>query len=118
MSFAGAFRPLVLVRLGEVIEYRGSRNPIGLYGDTKKVFEQLEIELQKGDSVYLFSDGYVDQFGGEQLKKLNKSRFRELLLTMETMDIKEQEAFLEYALNNWKQQEEQTDDILVIGLKF
>ena len=117
LSFAGAFRPLVLVRLGEVIEYRGSRNPIGLYGDTKKVFEQIEIELQQGDSLYLFSDGYVDQFGGEQSKKLNKSRFRELLLTMQTMDVKEQEAFLEYALNNWKQQEEQTDDILVIGLK-
>jgi serine phosphatase RsbU (regulator of sigma subunit) len=118
LTYAGAFRPLLMVRNNQVEEFSGSRFPIGFYGDVVKKFEQHKIELKEGDSVYLFSDGYVDQFGGEDGKKLNRKRFKELLLTISEMEIDDQEAFLEYAFNNWKQQEEQTDDIVVIGLKF
>ncbi|MFN4233957.1 MAG: SpoIIE family protein phosphatase [Bacteroidia bacterium] len=118
ITFAGAFRPLLLVRNNFVEELSGSRFPIGFYSDVIKEFTQHEINLQQGDAVYLFSDGYVDQFGGEKGKKLNRKRFKELLLTISEMETDEQEAFLEYAFNNWRQQEEQTDDIVVIGLKF
>ncbi len=116
--FAGAFRPLILVRNEKITYYKGNRNPIGFYGGTEKIFEQTEINLQKNDTFYLFSDGYIDQFGGEKLKKLNKKRFKELLLTMSYMDMSEQEAFLEYSLNNWKQDNEQTDDIVVLGVRI
>jgi PAS domain S-box-containing protein len=116
--FAGAFRPMILVRNSEIFEFKGNRNPIGFYGGTEKLFEQTEIVLKANDTFYLYSDGYIDQFGGERNKKLNKRRFKELLLTMETMDISEQEAFLEYAFNNWKQDSEQTDDIVVVGIRI
>jgi PAS domain S-box-containing protein len=118
LSFSGAFRPMLILRNNTVLEFRGSRYPIGQYGNENKVFEKIEIELLQGDQIYIFSDGFVDQFGGENGKKLNRARFKELLLTIADMEMKEQEAFLEYAFNNWKQQEEQTDDVLVIGLKY
>jgi len=71
--------------------------------------------------LYLFSDGFTDQFGGDKTKnrskKLSKKRFEQLLLEIQEMNLSEQESYLEYTLNNWMQNEEQTDDILVIGLK-
>jgi len=117
VSYAGAFRPLILVRNNEITEYRGSRYPIGFYEDVVKTFDTQTIPLQQGDRIYLFSDGYVDQFGGEERKKLNRKRFYELLLNIQTMKMEEQKAYLEYAFTNWKQDEIQTDDILVVGLE-
>ncbi|MBI5540494.1 MAG: SpoIIE family protein phosphatase [Bacteroidia bacterium] len=116
--FSGAFRPMIMIREGCITEFKGNRNPIGFYGGAEKLFEQTEIDLCANDTFYMFSDGYIDQFGGEKLKKLNRRRFKELLLTMETMDMSEQEAFLEYSINNWKQDCEQTDDIVVIGIRI
>jgi serine phosphatase RsbU (regulator of sigma subunit) len=118
LQFAGAFRPLVLIRDNEFFEFRGARYPIGFYDNIDKNFETTEIHLQKGDSFYLFSDGYVDQFGGEKQKKFNKKAFRNLLLDIQYLSLEEQEGYLEYVFNNWKQQEEQTDDVCVIGLKI
>jgi PAS domain S-box-containing protein len=118
LCFAGAFRPLVLLKDAEVVELKGSRYPIGLYSGVEKKFTNLEVQLQPGDCVYLFSDGYIDQFGGEHNKKLNRSNFRDLVKTISDMPMDEQEAFLEYAFNNWKQDHDQTDDVLVIGIKI
>jgi serine phosphatase RsbU (regulator of sigma subunit) len=122
LEFAGAMRPLLIVRNKEIIEIKPSRFPIGFYKDISKQFVTEKIALQPNDAFYIFSDGYIDQFGGDTSvhkdgKKLNKARFKELLLTINEMEIEEQETFLEYALSNWKQQIEQTDDILVIGVK-
>ncbi len=117
IKFCGAFRPLVLVRNSKIIEYKASKYPIGLYGDVEKKFDLHEFDLQSGDALYLFSDGYVDQFGGEKNKKFNRKNFYEMLLSIQEMNMDEQGSFLEYAHNNWKQDEPQTDDILVIGLK-
>jgi PAS domain S-box-containing protein len=118
LSFAGAFRPLIRVRNNEITEFRGSRYPIGFYPEIVKDFEQFEVPYESGDAFYTFSDGYIDQFGGEKGKKLNRKRFIELLLEAQSMTMEEQEAFLDYALNNWKQEEEQTDDVLVIGVRI
>ena len=118
VSFAGAFRPLIMVRDSELIEYKGSRYPIGFYHDVVKHFEQEEIKVKEGDMLYLFSDGYADQFGGEEGKKFNKKNFKELLLSINDMAIEEQKAFLEYSILNWRQKQLQTDDILVFGLKI
>ncbi len=117
LHYAGALRPLIIVRKGQVIDIKGSRYPLGFYSDVDKLFDEHVILLEPDDCVYLFTDGFVDQFGGEKNKKLNRKNFHELILTSAEMPIEEQEAFLEYSLNNWKQEEEQTDDVLVIGIK-
>ena len=118
LKFSGAFRPLVLIRDGKIIEYKASKYPIGLYAGIEKKFDLHEFDLQTGDTLYLFSDGYSDQFGGENSKKFNRRNFYELLLSIQDMNLSEQASFLEYAHNNWKQDEPQTDDVLVIGLKI
>ncbi|MCE3260652.1 MAG: protein serine/threonine phosphatase, partial [Bacteroidetes bacterium] len=118
LHFAGAFRPLLIIRNEQVIELKASRYPLGFYNDVDKIFEEHVILLQPGDNLYMFTDGFIDQFGGQQNKKLNRKNFRELLRTAAEMAPAEQEAFLEYSFNNWRQEEEQTDDILVIGIKI
>ncbi len=117
MKFAGAFRPLLLVRHNEITEFKGNRFPIGLYENENKSFSSVTIPFEDGDKFYLFSDGYIDQFGGEKGKKLNRKRFYEFLLSSDDMEMEEQGSFLEYSLNNWRQDEIQTDDILLIGIK-
>jgi PAS domain S-box-containing protein len=117
-SYAGAFRPLLLVRENELIEFEGNRFPIGFYGGVEKDFTSTKIELKENDAFYFFTDGYCDQFGGEQKKKFNRKRFKELLLSAQAMEMSEQELFLSYALRNWRQEEEQVDDILVMGVKI
>ncbi|MEO5645252.1 MAG: SpoIIE family protein phosphatase [Bacteroidia bacterium] len=117
LQYAGAFRPMLLVRGQEIIEFEANRFPIGFYGDTEKVFTSQEFQLEEGDAFYLFTDGFCDQFGGEQKKKFNRKRFKELLLSVQSMNFSEQEAFLQYALLNWRQDEPQVDDILVVGMK-
>ncbi len=124
VEFSGAWLLCpCLVRNKEVIEINLLRYPIGFYNDSFKKFISEKIQLTPDDAFYIFSDGYIDQFGGDisehkEGKKLNKVRFKELLLTINEMQIEEQETFLEYALNNWKQQLEQTDDIVVVGVKI
>jgi len=118
LAFAGAFRSILISRDGETTELKGSRYPIGFYSGIIKQFNTQLFQLQKNDSVYLFTDGFIDQFGGEKNKKLNKSNFKDLLTTIQDMNMDEQEAFLEYSFNNWKQDNDQTDDVLVIGVKI
>ena len=118
LAFSGAYRPLVLIRDKEIYEYRGSKYPIGFFQEVDKKFETNYIPIQTNDSVYFFTDGYIDQFGGEHNKKLNRKRFYELLQSTQNMEFEEQRSFLDYAFNNWKQDELQTDDILVMGIKI
>jgi PAS domain S-box-containing protein len=118
LVYSGAFRPMLLVRNNEIIEFEANRYPIGFYGDVRKEFVSQEIALQEDDTFYFFTDGYCDQFGGEQKKKFNRKRFKELLLSAQSMEMEEQESFLQYALLNWRQEEEQMDDILVLGVKI
>lgn len=118
LVFSGAFRSILIGRKAGITELKGSRYPIGFYSGVEKVFDNNTFQLDKDDSVYLFTDGFIDQFGGERNKKLNKSNFKDLLSTIHDMNMEEQEAFLEYSFNNWKQDLEQTDDVLVVGIKI
>jgi len=118
VSYSGAFRPMLLIREDKVIEFAANRFPIGFYGDISKEFTTQQETLQAGDAFYFYTDGYCDQFGGEDQKKFTRKRFKELLLSMQSMPMSEQRSFLKYALKNWKQNEPQTDDILVMGLKI
>ncbi|PKP44696.1 MAG: hypothetical protein CVT95_10850 [Bacteroidetes bacterium HGW-Bacteroidetes-12] len=117
-SYAGAFRPVLVVRDNELIEMEASRYPIGFYADVQKVFTTKTIDIKQNDAFYFFTDGYCDQFGGERKKKFNRKQFKELLLSAQDMEMSEQEAYLQYVLLNWRQEEAQVDDVLVMGIKF
>lgn len=119
LQFAGANNPLCLIRNNELIQIKGDRMAIGgnLDGDTPK-FKNHELDLQKGDVLYTFSDGYPDQFGGEDGRKFMLKKFRELLLKIHKNPIEEQEKLLDDIIEKWRGREEQVDDILVIGVKI
>jgi PAS domain S-box-containing protein len=117
-AYAGAFRPVLVLRDNELIEMEASRYPIGFYADVQKVFTTHTIDIKQNDAFYFFTDGYCDQFGGERKKKFNRKQFKELLLSAQDMEMSEQEAYLQYVLLNWRQEEPQVDDILVMGIKF
>ena len=118
VRYSGAFRPMILLRDNELIEFEANRYPIGFYADVEKIFVSKEIEFKKEDTFYFFTDGYCDQFGGELKKKFNKKRFKELLLSLQGMEMKEQHSFLQYALLNWRQGEPQMDDVCIIGVRI
>jgi len=118
LIFAGAMRPLWVVRNSEVIDIKGDRFPIGYFYGVEKTFTNVDFQLQKDDQIYMFSDGYADQFGGERNKKFNRKKMKELLVSINSMTGEEQKGFLDYALKNWRQEIEQTDDVLVVGLKI
>jgi len=118
LTFSGAMRPLWILRNNEIIELKGDRFPIGYFYGVEKSFTNTVIDLKKNDQLYLFSDGYADQFGGEKNKKFNRKKMRELFISISGMNGEEQQGFLEYALKNWRQETEQTDDVLIISLKI
>jgi serine phosphatase RsbU (regulator of sigma subunit) len=115
-SFCGAGRPLYLAREGQLVEFRKGPDAIGYSPDGEKEFETVHFNLQEGDQFYLFSDGYTDQFGGENIKKFNRNRFRNLLLSLIEMPLSKQKKELELSFENWKGNQEQVDDVCVIGV--
>ncbi|MEO1652912.1 MAG: SpoIIE family protein phosphatase [Bacteroidota bacterium] len=118
LKFAGAKNPLYYVRNHEIHMVKGSNFPIGIYtGKKEKTFSQHEIQAQIGDTFYLTSDGFQDQFGGPEGRKYLKKRFRELLLEVSHLSMQRQKETLENALEDWKGLRPQTDDVLVIGIK-
>jgi ligand-binding sensor domain-containing protein/serine phosphatase RsbU (regulator of sigma subunit) len=117
LKFAGARNTLVLVRNGQVFEYTSDRAPISIYLKMKD-FSQQEIQLQSGDQLYLFSDGYPDQFNGENGKKYKRSRFKELLLSISHKPMSEQKLDLMNHFEKWKGNEEQIDDVTIVGFKI
>lgn len=119
LQYAGAYNPLYIVRDGKLLETKGNKFPIGLFiGTEKKKFANHSFQLRKGDCVYIFSDGYADQFGGPQGKKFMSSHFRNLLLQASAEPIEQQKYMLAKTLQDWSGNLDQVDDILVIGLKI
>lgn len=119
LRFSGANNPMYLVRDGELTEYRPVKNPIGLYPKLLS-FETVEIQTQPGDYVYVFSDGYADQFGGEIGKKMSYKRFKNMLTDTckRTLVASEQEKLIADFLDEWRAGFIQMDDILVGGYKM
>lgn len=117
-SFCGAGRPLFLIREGELVEFKKGADSIGYKAEGVKEFETIHFGLEEGDQFYLFSDGYTDQFGGENVKKFNRNRFRNLLLSLSEMSMGKQKNELEFHFENWKGSQEQVDDVCVIGLQI
>lgn len=116
--FCGAGRPLILVRNGELEEIKKGNSSIGYNDDTEKIFKTVEFDLMKGDKFYLFSDGYTDQFGGDNVKKFNRRRFRNLLQSLSSYSMKEQKKELSLSYENWKGNQEQIDDVCVVGVEL
>ena len=117
-TFSGAFRPLVRVTNGELIEYKGSRYPIGYFHDEEKQFYDVSGRLQQGDCFYLFSDGYADQFGGAKNKKFKYSNLKKLLISFSHLPCPQQKEKLAGEFENWKGEMEQTDDVCIIGIRI
>jgi serine phosphatase RsbU (regulator of sigma subunit) len=117
-SFCGAGRPLILIREGELVEFKKGPDAIGYSSFGEKTFETIHFALNEGDQFYLFTDGYTDQFGGENVKKFNRQRFRNLLLSLTDMPMNKQKKELSFSFDNWKGQQEQVDDICVIGVRI
>src|SRR5262249_20323084 len=107
--------PLYLVRNGELLQYEPSKISVGGFDLNGMSFDEHRIQLERGDVVYVFSDGYPDQFGGPKGKKFLYRRFRELLLSIHGQPMERQKTMWLDALNEWKAAQEQVDDILVIG---
>ena len=117
LQWAGANNPLWLIRNGELLETKANKQPVGAQENRTK-FTNHQFELNAGDRIYIFSDGYADQFGGSTgQKKLTKKGFRDLLLSIQKTGIKHQGQALNEFHKEYKQQVEQVDDILVIGIQ-
>ncbi|MGZ4044241.1 MAG: SpoIIE family protein phosphatase [Bacteroidia bacterium] len=118
LQFAAAFNPLYIVRNGNLVEHKANKFPIGAFIGEKANFDNNTIQLQKGDQVFIFSDGYADQFGGPKGKKFMVGNFRKLLTEISTLEPEEQKQKLNSTLAAWQGDQEQVDDVLVIGVKF
>lgn len=119
LEFAGAFNPLYLVRNGELTEFKGDRFSVGSYEpDNEKHFQKHSTTIIPGDSIYLFSDGFVDQFGGPDYKKFKSRQFKKLLTSIAHLPLNHQQQHLKSTLDDWMGDVEQLDDILVIGIRF
>ena len=116
LTYAGANNPLWIIREGEIIETKANKQPIGKF-ENAKPFETHTFEVQKGDSIYMFSDGFVDQFGGVKGKKLKPKGLRDLLLGIHTKAMDEQYVIIDEAFETWKGSFEQVDDVCVIGVR-
>jgi serine phosphatase RsbU (regulator of sigma subunit)/tetratricopeptide (TPR) repeat protein len=117
LKYAGANNNMYLIRKHEMIEYAANREPVGVHFKMTD-FICHTIQLQKGDTIYLFTDGYADQFGGENGKKLKYKPFKELLLTISHHPVEEQKRFLNKHFTEWKGDYEQVDDVCIIGVKI
>ena len=118
VKFAGAFRPLFFVREGVLNEFKANRFPIGGGSYVKTPFDTHTIDIKKDDLFYIFSDGYADQIGGDGGKKFMTKRFKELIQENHQNDMQKQCKAFTYALDKWQGENEQMDDILVIGIRI
>jgi len=122
LMYAGAHNPLYLIRNTneepKIDIYKADKMPIGVYVNIDQSFTNHVIDLKKGDTFYIFSDGYADQFGGASGKKFKYNQFRQLLLDIQNKDMKGQKNMLELEIEKWMGKHQQLDDIVIIGMKI
>jgi serine phosphatase RsbU (regulator of sigma subunit) len=118
LEFAGAYNPALIIRNGGLIQLKGDKCPIGAFSRRAAAgYTHQEMDVQKGDMIYVFSDGYTDQFGGDDSRKFLMSNFRKLLMDVHQLPVNEQKDKMEEVLFDWMKYESQLDDILVIGIR-
>jgi serine phosphatase RsbU (regulator of sigma subunit) len=118
MQFSGAFNNLYLIRNNELLEYHADRMPIAVNDISKESFNSHLIKIKKGDLLYMFSDGYADQFGGPNNKKYKYATLKSFLLSIHKLPMSKQHQKLEDEFASWKGANSQVDDVLILGLKI
>lgn len=118
LDFSGAYNPLWIIRKRQLLEIRADRFAIGRTPHSHKIFTNDTTQLQPEDTIYLFTDGYADQFGGPNNKKFKTIKFKEFIINIQQHSLEEQLDLLEENIERWRGGQMQVDDILVIGRKF
>lgn len=118
LQFAGANRPLIMIRNGELSEYKPDKMTIGIAPRMEKPFTNTVINTLQGDSFYLFSDGFADQFGELTDKKFKYNQFKQALLSVNGLSMASQKECLEHTFKEWKGKSQQNDDVLVFGFQL
>ncbi len=119
LSFSGANNPLYLIRNKELLEIKGNKMPIGKHFRDNIPFTSEFMDIKEGDRIYMFSDGYPDQFGGEKGKKFKYQQLKDLLLEIHLEEMKKQKSILNETIENWKGGiYEQVDDIMIMGVQI
>ena len=120
LKWAGANNPLYMIRnnANDILEIKGHKQPIGSYAAEKKPFTLHQFSMNKGDRIYLFSDGFIDQFGGPKGKKYKTNQFKNFILSIQGYSIQEQEKLFAIEFSKWKGNKFQIDDVSVCGLEF
>lgn len=118
VQFSGAYNPLLIVRNGEAIRYKGDKMPVSFHRRMNESFTRQEIDLQENDCLYIFSDGYVDQFGGPKGLKFLMKNFQQLILDNHHKPMQEQKAILAQTFDDWRGEYTQIDDVLVLGFRY
>ncbi|MCK5028522.1 MAG: SpoIIE family protein phosphatase [Bacteroidales bacterium] len=117
MQYAGAYNPLYIYRDNELMEIKADRMPIGIWVKEKESFTNNDIDLKKGDVFYIFSDGFQDQFGGEDGQKYKTKNYKKLLLEIHQKPMAEQREILDTTVDKWRGKWEQVDDIIIVGIR-
>ncbi|RPH30588.1 MAG: HAMP domain-containing protein [Bacteroidales bacterium] len=119
LEFAGAYNPAIIIRNGELFQLKGDKCPIGAFSRRAATgYTHQEMDIQKGDMVYVFSDGYADQFGGDDGRKFLIANFKKLLIDVHTLPVEQQKLKLQQTFFDWMKYENQLDDILVVGIRI
>nr|AOE12545.1 serine/threonine protein kinase [uncultured bacterium]CCF99359.1 serine/threonine protein kinases [uncultured Cytophagia bacterium] len=118
VQYSGAYNPLIHISKNEINQLKGDSQPVGLHTGKKLPFTNKEIEVSKGDMLYIYSDGFPDQFGGEKGKKYLSGKFKNFLLSISDKPIDEQNTLIEEEFTNWIGDHEQIDDVCVMGLRI
>lgn len=118
LQFSGANNPVYIIKNRELIEIKGDRMPVGIHINFDKPFTNHILGLESNDQIYLFSDGYADQFGGPKGKKFRYKQFKELLINISHEPMNIQKEILNNTQDKWRGSSEQIDDILVFGIKI
>lgn len=118
LTFSGAFNPVLIVRDSKIITLKADRMPIGIYHRKNMDFSSHKMSITPGDMIYLYTDGYPDQFGGEQDRKFTTRKFKNILLDINQKPMMVQKTILENTMENWMNGTEQIDDITVLGVRI
>ncbi len=117
--FAGANHVLYHIRAGVIEQIKGDKQAIGIQSEEHyKPYTNHAVDLQKGDTIYMFTDGFEDQFGGDKGKKYRSAQLRDYLISIQSKPMPEQRQLLEKEFLTWKGNNEQVDDVLIIGIRF
>jgi serine phosphatase RsbU (regulator of sigma subunit) len=117
LTYSGAYNPLYLIRNSELIETKANKQPIGKFV-RRDPYSSHQLDLEKGDSIFLFSDGYADQFGGEKGKKLKYARFKDYLVELNQKSASEMSEELTQRFHAWRGNNDQIDDVCLMNVRF